>query len=102
MKHTPGPWKVHRYVTPGEFVTDTCIRASDESYLAKIGPVNIEANAALIAEAPNLLALVKLRADFEGDARWITNASEEEREKQRILLAGLELAGIARAEGREF
>ncbi len=58
-QHTPGPWKVETYTTRGEFVTETCVRASDQSYLAKIGPCNIEANASLIAAAPDMFRAIQ-------------------------------------------
>lgn len=63
-RHTPGHYKVCRYVNEGEFVTETCIRSDDESYLAKVGPVNIEANAALFAAAPDLLAALRYALRF--------------------------------------
>lgn len=50
---TPLPWHSQRYTTPGLFVTETCIRSADESYIAKIGPCAIEANTAYIIHAAN-------------------------------------------------
>ena len=54
--HTPGPWKVETRTTRGEFVRTTHITTPDGSHLANVGPCNIDANARLIASAPDLLA----------------------------------------------
>ena len=60
-KITPGKWHVRRETTPGQFVTDTKIRASDDSLIAHITPCNIEVNAKAISALPQLLvALVDL------------------------------------------
>ena len=63
MKHTPGPWKVIRVTTTGQFVTERKIISEDNSVLANIGPCNIEANAKLIAKAPEMLELLAECAD---------------------------------------
>lgn len=55
-KHTPGTWKVQERKIEGEFVTTTHIVSQDDSHIAIVGPCNIEANARLIAAAPDLLA----------------------------------------------
>ena len=65
--HTPGPWKVEKYITRREFVTDTKTTSADGSYLAKVGPCNIEANAQLIAAAPELLAALETVSAFLTD-----------------------------------
>lgn len=67
MQHTPGPWKLCGETTPGEFVTDRRIRTHDGSHIAHVGPCNIEANAKLIAAAPDLLAAARCAlADLQG------------------------------------
>ena len=63
MKHTPGPWKVGRYLTQGQFVTETKITDMENSYLAKVGPVNIEANARIMAQAPKMALLLRVAMD---------------------------------------
>lgn len=45
IQHTPGPWKLCRETTPGEFVTDRRIRTHDGSHIAHVGPCNIDAMA---------------------------------------------------------
>ena len=57
--HTPGPWKVETRTRSGEFVRTTHITGPDGAHLANVGPCNIEANARLIASAPDLLAALK-------------------------------------------
>ena len=61
--HTPGPWFFRKEVTRGQFVTDCVIRdenSTNGSYLAKVGPCNSEANAQLIAAAPDLLNALQI------------------------------------------
>lgn len=54
--HTPGPWYVERFDEPGLYIA----RAETTALLAKLRPVHprgtMEANARLIASAPDLLA----------------------------------------------
>jgi len=89
-KHTPGPWRLH-------LVNDTLIVAPDGTYIAytcgeydddNIWPI-MEANARLIASAPDLLAALKAFPGFTDDAtigdKWI--------ETMR--------AAIAKAEGQQ-
>ena len=65
-KHTKGPWRVEKRTTPGQFVTDTLITSMDGSVLATVGPCDVDRNAALLAEAPELLAVaIRLLEEFE-------------------------------------
>ena len=57
--HTPGPWKVEKRTTRGEFVTETHIVARDGSHIALVSPCEIEPNATLIAHAPTMLTTLK-------------------------------------------
>lgn len=54
-----------------------------------------------VARACNLLpkvrAYLKRKGAFESDARWITNATEEDREEERTALANLEFDLIVEA-----
>jgi hypothetical protein len=59
-KHTPGPWIVSRETTRGQFVTETHIRGPREDHIALVGPCEIDANARLIAAAPELLEALLL------------------------------------------
>lgn len=64
---TPGPWHVEPRTTRGEFVATTHIVSGDESHIAVVQPCAIEANARLIAAAPELLAaLVNLLDEDDG------------------------------------
>ena len=66
-QHTPGPWKVTRNVTPGQFGTDTKIRDSRDGVIA-VMHVNADANARLIAAAPAMLkALQRLTHPMADD-----------------------------------
>jgi len=53
--HTPGPWEVAQRTTPGQFVTETHIIGPHNDHVALVGPCEIDANARLIAAAPDLL-----------------------------------------------
>ena len=64
-KFTAAPWKVSNETTPGEFVTTTHIRTKDNSHLAVVGPVNVAANANLMAAAPELLGALENLLQFE-------------------------------------
>lgn len=64
-KNTPGPWKIEKRTTRGEFVTTTHIVSKDGDHIAEVGPCNIEANARLVAAAPELLEILE----------WITHCA---------------------------
>lgn len=83
-KHTPGPWKITRNVTPGQFGTDTKIRDSRDGVIA-VMHVNADANAHLLAAAPDLYEALK-----RSRAQWIHSVNAE-----------FCLAAIAKAEGQQ-
>lgn len=58
-KHTPGPWKIEKRSTHGQFVITTHIVAQDKSHIAEIGPCLIEGNSNLIAAAPEMLKMLE-------------------------------------------
>jgi hypothetical protein len=59
---TPGPWKVEKRTTEGEFITTTHILAENGDHLANVTPCNVEFNARLIAAAPSMLkVLMKIK-----------------------------------------
>lgn len=66
-KHTSGPWKVETRIKSGEFVRTAHIVTPDGSHLANVGPCNIDANARLIAAAPDLLAALVGMMNKYGD-----------------------------------
>lgn len=59
-KHTSGPWRLVTTTTPGQFVREHRIRSEDDSMICEIGPVSQEANARLIAAAPEMLEALRL------------------------------------------
>lgn len=88
-KHTPGPWNIRRAQFPVDGEYDYAIYSDVDRVLAEVfgrAGQNIfppaEANARLIAAAPDLLAAAKLIASFAvswepltpGDIRMLTDA----------------------------
>lgn len=59
MKHTPGPWKVEIRATHGVFGHTTHVVSMDKSHIAEVSPCAIEANAKLIAAAPDMLKVLQ-------------------------------------------
>lgn len=69
-KHTPGPWKVARQ-NPSPTTGEWMICGANPGYLAEVrdcGSGDVQANARLIAAAPDLLAALQglLRGIFDG------------------------------------
>lgn len=58
MNHTPGPWQITKDTTRGEFVTYTKVRDGHDGVIA-VMHINEDANARLIAAAPELLAALE-------------------------------------------
>ena len=58
VSHTPGPWRVRRNQTPGQFVTSEKVCDAHNSVICNLH-VNAEANGLLIAAAPKLLSLAR-------------------------------------------
>ncbi len=97
VQHTPGPWKLCKETTRGEFGTDFRIRTHDGSHLAVVGPCNTEANAKLIAAAPDLLdALTKLLT-YANNYSDAMRGSGHGAEQLGELADSISVAGIARA-----
>ena len=65
-KFTPGPWKVTRNTTPGQLVTDTKVRDRHDGVVCVVH-IDAEANARLIAAAPELLACIEQLLDPTAD-----------------------------------
>ena len=85
-KHTPGPWKTTKESTRNQFVTDTKIRSADDSVVCVLH-CNGEANARLIAAAPEMLEAL------EYIVAW--NSGEWSAEKARDMAK----SAIAKARG---
>lgn len=99
--HTPGPWKVYEQGKDHDSIEHLIAIQTAERYpqtiadlrLGRIGDLPAEANAALIAAAPELLAALKeVRAYIDPGATYPTPS-------KRRLIANLD-AAIAKAEGR--
>jgi hypothetical protein len=94
MTHTPGPWKV-----PGTDDGEYVIAHHDGKKLRTLAHVYDEANARLIAAAPELLAFVEMVAR-------LTNAKHtEESEIDAVItvnrLRQVAQAALAKAQGKE-
>lgn len=90
--HTPGPWEqIHSVVRKADALSGTTptIAICDFVWGSRVA----EANARLIAAAPDLLAALKRLAEWEADRPLSYVAFERIREQAR--------AAIARAEGKE-
>lgn len=57
--HTPAPWTLRKEITRGEFGRDYRIRDKDDGLIATLGPIDQDANGALIAAAPRVLAALE-------------------------------------------
>ena len=76
MKHTPGPWKLRRQAVGGfGFYIETVDQSHDNTYIGDVGgglqtQPEIEANAKIIAAAPDMLkALIEIEGEvFDDDA----------------------------------
>jgi len=65
--HTPGPWRFTRDHTPGQYGINERIRDKHNSVICNLH-VNAEANARLIAAAPDMLAALRdIAAATTGD-----------------------------------
>ena len=93
-QHTPGPWKVETRTQRGEFVQTSHITTPDGSHLANVGPCNIDANARLIASAPDMLAFAKRVASWQGNEGGMSGCVWSELIRQAS-------EAIARATGTE-
>jgi hypothetical protein len=105
-KHTPGPWKAQMregYVGQWEVVS-TC---ETEWWIADAAPYNEQANARLIAAAPELLEalvwMVENDETYEGDEPIREHNGRTWNEMNAYWIEGLNRAraAIAKAEGDE-
>jgi hypothetical protein len=73
-KHTPGPWRYE------EFGPNVIIKATKNPMLSVVHSLyhesreQMEANACLIAAAPELLEALEIALDCAGDAWWAEKA----------------------------
>ena len=82
-KHTPGPWVEIR--SRGDYVIQERRRSNRKRIIASVDVVNGEANARLIAAAPELLDALKAAVAYPITGNWYEMAE----------------AAIAKAEGRD-
>lgn len=75
MKYTPGPWLVHDTIDGPILNTD--VRDAKLKWVARCGPLfgrphvaESEANARLIASAPDLLSALKAMCSLAGTDNW--------------------------------
>ena len=62
-QHTPGPWKLNKSPMGATFVMST------EGWVAELSMLNSEANARLIAKAPEMLAMLASCLAYFDDMR---------------------------------
>jgi len=94
--YTPGPWKTAQRTTRGEFVTETHIYSANGSHIAEVRPNQIDANARLIAAAPDLLEALNGIMSGIGDGCECLDG-----EAKRHCFFCLARAAIEKAEGKE-
>lgn len=90
QKWTRGPWLLRKETTRGEFVTAYKIRAEDDSLIATLGPVAQDANARLIAAAPEMYEALTTAYDLldNSDVRhYISSNLGEQAQLHRALNA---------------
>lgn len=71
-KHTPGPWKIQRQ-NPSPTTGEWMISGKKPGYLAGVrdcGSGDVNANALLIAAAPDLLEALQLVVDTAENGGW--------------------------------
>ena len=97
--HTPGPWRVGNFTTHGVgiFTGDLQTMIADTGGYDKQDRSEVEANARLIAAAPDLLEAA------QAFTRWLdTPAGETPASRKMLEAAAIHArAAIAKAEGRE-
>lgn len=104
MTHTPGPWRVGKRGAIQNAVLDgravpypvIPIEGAEAAVYAPSTSPNAEANARLIAAAPDMLAALKAWHAFMSEG-WITNNNED---PEALALLQQSKAAIAKAEGR--
>jgi hypothetical protein len=94
-QHTPGPWTASGLAI---FANERVIAIADDGYTHSLESQRVqEANARLIAAAPELLAVAKLTAEF---CRYVLEDSAEPDFMRTVELRDDAKAAIAKAEGR--
>ena len=93
-KHTPGPWKAGRY--PAIDSGDKAWKVTDSTFLVNVARCDqSEANARLIASAPELLEALRIASGILGDV--VTHpGSEFQRREIKFALQSVS-AAIAKA-----
>lgn len=92
IQHTPGPWMVNgTAIEGGDMHLASVIDARDNP----IDAVEVEANARLMAAAPELLEALQKIAEVAGDPRLRVNS-----ERAYAYIHKTALSAIAEAEGR--
>lgn len=83
--HTPGPWRVFNVFTDVEIVTDRPTAGETESIVQFKGQRNAQANARLMAAAPELfdalMNFLNIMHDYESSVRkgYVTDAMNRAR-----------------------
>lgn len=106
-KHTPGPWAVGRigpeaaWIAPAQptspgFVASLC--TSESFFAGPLAVAEVEANANLIAAAPDLLAALKAIAESSG--RYDDPEHDADPIEHALVMRDIALGAIAKAEGR--
>ena len=108
VSHTPGPWTVHDdflqliaihcgFDIDAKQAVQVCLM---DYSTANIDPKANEANARLIAAAPDLLAALKKYADFVRESGRAEKFDREAFVNNMLHATDLARAAIAKAEGR--
>lgn len=83
-KHTPGPWKTRRFDNEADGRHNFTVQAAlcEVARMSQVDQDVAEANARLIAAAPELLALAEKTEQLAGIAPWVGDP-----EMKRLLLS---------------
>jgi hypothetical protein len=90
MRHTPGPWRIHRLTNGWPVITSDGHDIADLRLNGK-GLPHVEANAALIAAAPKLLESLE-RAEFlmrrvaDGDHQALSNLRDASNQARAAIV----------------
>lgn len=98
-KFTPGPWSIEKpFDEPGTYITCANRRTSNP-LVCKLHPVNIDANAHLIAAAPDLYEALELILELRGKelGEWLLTLNAK-----HLTLKEYAQAALAKARGEEI
>lgn len=84
--HTPGPWRFTRDHTPGQYGINERIRDRHNSVICNLH-INAEANARLIAAAPDLLAALQGLAWAVSGIEYVETEYAEQVAQARAAIA---------------